>query len=85
MSKSLPPAVVISIALTLLWIDWAQGLLAILFLFAAGGIAVHIALTAILLRRHLRDLAKGLRRLPTASILDTRSHLLHTLHRHEPD
>lgn len=81
MSNALPPAVVISIALTLLWLDWSRGVLSILFLLAIGGIAVHAWLLVVSVRRHIRDLAKGLDRLPQESISAVRLSIINTLAR----
>ena len=49
--------VVISIAVTLLWMDWARGVQFILIVFISGSIVFHLTLCTGILRQKLRELA----------------------------
>lgn len=53
---AIPQAAVISIALTMLWLNWAQAIQAILLLFAFGSVAFHLWLNARSVLRRLKEL-----------------------------
>lgn len=55
-SKSLIPAVPISIAFTALWIDWWQGVMLIIIMFSMGCFACHVWLCGKTIRTRLCEI-----------------------------
>lgn len=64
MPKSLPPAIVISIALVMLWVNWAQAIQAILLLFAFGSFVVHVWLSVTSVMKRLKERELGMEQVP---------------------